>query len=484
MHVPPRAFLQSAVWLLPCLLAACAVTPEPLAERPSPVPGSYVRAATPTATVDAPGWRDYFADPELRALIGQALAHNRDLHAAIARVEEARALYGIQRADRFPSVSAQAEGGRSRTPGDLSPGGQAQVGSRYEVALGLASWEIDFWGRVRSLETAALENYLASYAAQRAFAVSLVAEVAHGWLLQREYDQRIALAQRSVSTRQESLRIYRRRVEVGSSSRFELAQVEALLVQAQALLVQLEQQRESNGHALALLVGSPVELTPRTDVLDGRVALYPIEPGLPSDLLTNRPDIAAAEHRLRSAQANVAAARAAFFPRIGLTGALGIASDELDGLFESGNRAWRFLPTLSLPIFDAGRLRNNRDLAETRSVLAVFDYEKTIQAAFRDVSDALGARHWLTRQLEVRQQAERTQRERARLAQLRYDAGATGYLDVLDAQRELLQAEQDLVSTQRQLLASQVSLYAALGGGPLGRGQPLPRPDAPVSSQD
>jgi multidrug efflux system outer membrane protein len=204
-------------------------------------------------------------------------------------------------------------------------------------------------------------------------------------------------------------------------------------------------------------------------VLDGHGGLYPLQPGLPSDLLVHRPDIIAAEHRLIAAHADIGAARAAFFPRISLTGAAGLASGELDGLFAAGSRAWRFIPSISLPIFTGGRLQASLELSEVRRDLAVADYERTIQAAFRDVSDALSARLWLDRQLNIKRVAAATQRERARLAQLRFDSGAVTYLEVLDAERELLLAEQDVVQVQRRLLSSQVDLFAALGGGPLGR---------------
>ena len=414
------------------------------------------------------GWRDVFTDPGLQALIEQALDNNRDLRTAVLRVQEAQALYGIQRSEQIPSVGVMADGQRGRTPASLSPSQQAMVAGSYSVGLGVASWEIDFWGRIRHLSDAALQNYLATDAAQRALRISLVAEVANTWLLQREYDQRIEIARQSVSTRQESNRIYTRRYEVGASSLLELTQVRTLLTQAQALLEQLEQARERNGHALALLGGGPVDLTPRTGLLDRQLKLRPVAAGLPSALLTQRPDIIAAEHQLAAAQAQIGAARAAFFPSISLTGMFGTASNELDGLFQGGSRTWSFMPSITLPIFTAGRLRNNLNLAEVRADMAVAHYEKTVQSAFRDVSDALSARHWLQRQLATQTQGLQAQRQRARLVRMRYDSGAVSYLEVLDADRSLLQAEQEHVVTQRQLLAAQIQLFAALGGGAMG----------------
>jgi outer membrane protein, multidrug efflux system len=449
---------------LTLLLAGCASMAPPYVEPTLPVSPAYATAAIQQGdSVAAIGWRDYFTDPKLQTLIELALSNNRDLRIAMLRVEEARATYGIQRAERFPTVGVQASEDRSRTPADLSVTGKTLIASQYQVGLGMSSWEIDFWGRVRSLQDAALENFLATDAARRAASVGLVAQVATSYLALREFDERIALAHQTIVSREESFRIFTRRVEVGSTSRLNLTQVQTLLTQAQALGAQLEQARAAQFNALTFLVGSPVEL--RQEQLDERNSFRELRPGLPSDLLIQRPDIVAAEHQLRAANANIGAARAAFFPRIALTSSLGTASAELDGLFASGSLAWIFSPSISLPIFDGGRRRNNLSLAETRRDLAVANYEKTVQLAFRDVSDALSARAWLDRQVAIAHTALATQVERARLSQLRYDNGASAFLDVLDAQRDLLAAEQQLVQTRRALLTSYVSLYAALGGG-------------------
>ena len=469
--VPVTLLQRAALALLPLSLLAACTTPAGQQQPASDLlPASYAHSAGGSAAViqSDSGWRDVFTDPGLQALIEQALDNNRDLRTAVLRVQEAQALYGIQRSEQIPSVGVMADGQRGRTPASLSPSQQAMVAGSYSVGLGVASWEIDFWGRIRHLSDAALQNYLATDAAQRALRISLVAEVANTWLLQREYDQRIEIAQQSVSTRQESNRIYTRRYEVGASSLLELTQVRTLLTQAQALLEQLEQARERNGHALALLGGGPVDLTPRTGLLDRQLKLRPVAAGLPSALLTQRPDIIAAEHQLAAAQAQIGAARAAFFPSISLTGMFGTASNELDGLFQGGSRTWSFMPSITLPIFTAGRLRNNLNLAEVRADMAVAHYEKTVQSAFRDVSDALSARHWLQRQLATQTQGLQAQRQRARLVRMRYDSGAVSYLEVLDADRSLLQAEQEHVVTQRQLLAAQIQLFAALGGGAMG----------------
>ncbi|MEG1328412.1 MAG: efflux transporter outer membrane subunit, partial [Janthinobacterium sp.] len=321
---------------------------------------------------------------------------------------------------------------------------------------------------VRSLKDSALQTLLASDEARRAVGVALVAQVANGYLGLRELDERVELARATVDSRAESLRIFTRRFEVGSISKLDLTQVETLLSQALSLSAQLEQARAVQAHALAQLVGGPVDLAPVAGEVrrfDDASVLQPLHAGLPSALLTQRPDLVAAEHQLRAAQANIGAARAAFFPTISLTAAYGTASAELSGLFDSGSGAWNFAPRLVLPIFDAGRIRANMDLAEVRRDVAVANYEKSVQGAFREVADALSNRRWLALQVDIGKTTLAAQSERARLAKLRYDNGAAPYLEVLDAQRDLLTVEQQLVQTRRALLSSQVSLYAALGGG-------------------
>lgn len=460
-------------WLavLPVVTACVSMAP-PYTAPALPVETGYPADAPLSpgeiATID---WRDVFVDPGLQSLIETATQNNRELRAAVLRVEEARALRGIQRAERFPAIDAVAAGSRSRTPGDLSITGNSTVSSAYQATVGVTSWELDFWGRVRNLDAAALETYLATQAARRAVTVSVVAQIADAWLVQRELDQRIELARQSIATREESFRIFRRRAEEGSSSRLELTQVETLLRQAQALGAQLEQLRAANTHALTLLTGAPIQDTVQTGVFDASEPVRNLQVGVPSDLLTRRPDIVAAEHQLKAAHANIGAARAAFFPRIALTGDYGTASAELDGLFESGSGSWSFTPSLALPIFNAGRLRSTLDVAQVRRSLAVSNYELTVQAAFRDVADALSAQHWLAEQVNIQREALRAQRERARLAQLRYEHGAAAYLEVLDAQRDLLSADQSLVQIQRALHSSRVGLFAAVGGGALGAGE-------------
>jgi outer membrane protein, multidrug efflux system len=464
--LPTQRAIHAAAVVSVLVISGCS-SMAPVYTVPNlPVPPTYASDTLQIGTrAAAVGWKDYFTDPRLQALIAQALDNNRDLRVAVLRVEVARAAYGIQRADQFPEVNVQTGVDRSRMPGSLSPTGVPLTGSQYRVALGAASWEIDFWGRVRSLKDAALENFLASAASRRASALGLVSQVVNSDLTLREFNERIAIANETVASRQESFRIFSRRVAVGSTSRFDLTQVQTLLMQAQAVAAQLEEARASELQALTLLVGAQVDLPPLQQKLEERFVLAELLPGVPSDLLTQRPDIVAAEHQLKSANADIGAARAAFFPRIALTSSLGAASNELDGLFKAGSRSWSFSPTFSLPLFDGGRLRNNLSLAQTRHDIAIAIYEKTVQSAFRDVADALATRHWLIAQLSIAESASAIQAERTRLSRLRYNNGGAAFLEVLDSQRDLLSAELQLVQTRRALLANRISLYAALGGG-------------------
>ena len=465
----PRRLVCTAS-LRAVLCTGCAsLAPHP--ERPAaPIPQAWsTDAQAPTAGAQAStlAWNAYFTDPLLQHLIQTALDNNRDLRIAALQAEAARAAFRIQRAEQFPAIGVASQGARARVPGDLNATGNSVVSGEYRAEVGLSSWELDLWGRVRDLKRSALEQWLATEEGSRAARMALIAQVADGYLGLREAQERIALAQRTIETRQESLRIFTRRYEVGAASKLELTQVQTLLTQAQLLLPQLEQDRDAQVHALGQLVGAEPGPLPAAAPFDETTALAELAPGLPSDLLAARPDILAAEHQLRASNADIGAARAAFFPRIALTGSFGSASAELDGLFKGGSRAWTFAPTLSLPIFDGGSRRANLDLAEVRRNIAVAQYEKTIQTAFREVADALAARRWLAEQLDVQRSALATATERARLAQLSYEHGSSTYLEVLDAQRDLLAAQQQLVQVHRALLSSQVVLYQALGGGAL-----------------
>lgn len=463
--LPPAA--RAGRWraaLCASLLGACASVPPP-PPVPPPLAAHYPMPAEPRGAIAPPPWRGYFTTPALQALIAQALDNNRDLRLAALRVREARAAYGLAAGAALPLLAAEAAGQRQRLPADLHPTGAAAVSAQYQAGLGVGEWELDLWGRLASEREAARADVLASDAARRAVAIGLITQVADGYFALRELDQRIALAQQTLTTRRESYRIFDRRAAVGATSRLNLTQVATLLLQAQGLTAQLQQERDRQRQALQQLVGAP--LAPGALADDGaNVALPPLAAGLPSMLLTRRADIMAAEQQLAAAHANVGAARAAFFPQVTLTGALGNASAELSNLFGAGSGVWRYAPRITVPLFDGGRRRAGLALAEARRDGAVARYEKTIQAAFREVSDALSARVWLADQLAVAERAVQVQRERARLSQLRFDNGAAPFLDVLDAQRELLASEQQLAQLQRAMLSAGVALYAALGGDP------------------
>lgn len=463
-------------WLSALTLGGCLSMAPDFEPPATPVADNYPlqpsQAAAAPAAAAALDWQQFYRDPRLRALIAQALTNNRDLRIAAQRVEETRAMYGIQRADRVPAIDVNAAGTRARVPGDLTISGESQVQSEYRVGLALAPWELDFWGRVRNLSEAARQNFLATESAERAVRLSLIAQVADNWLRLRELDGRLLVARETLASRSESFRIFKQRVDAGATSPLDLVQVETLLRQSQLLSAQLEQARAIQINLLTLLVGAPLdpEAAPpdapaqvSEDLLSSDL-LASFMVGLPSDLLLNRPDIVAAEHRLRGANASIGAARTAFFPTIALTSSIGSASAELGGLFDSGSRAWTFAPVISLPIFEGGRNVANLDLAQARRNTAVAAYEQNIQSAFREVADALAARRWLADQIAIQQAELDAQRERVRMTQLRYDLGATRYFEVLDAQRDLLAAGQQLIQVRREFLSSQVRLFSALGG--------------------
>jgi multidrug efflux system outer membrane protein len=438
----------------------------------------YVRPDLPTASVYAPdawpasdgpraveiAWRSFFDDPRLQALIARALENNRDLRVAVLRIDEARGQYRIQRADRLPTVNATAGATRSRSEGFDGTG--AVTGNRFDVGASVASFELDFWGRVRSLTESARANYLSTIYGQRAFQISLVADVAEAYLTERELDARIAFAERTVQSRVRALEIGRLRLDAGVTSALDYRQIETLLTQAQSELASLQLQRAQTRNTLEFLVGGPVAapLPPPLPIASQGI-VENVSPGLPSELLTNRPDILEAEEQLRAANADVGAARAAFFPQISLTGALGFASTALGSLFGSDALTWSFGGNAALPVFDGGRTRGNLDVSVARGGIATAEYERVIQNAFREVSDRLAARRWLADRLTAQQREAAAQRERAELATLRYRNGVANFLEVLDAERELFAAEQQVLLTRREQLTNAVELYVALGGG-------------------
>lgn len=440
------------------LVAGC--TMMPTYERPAaPVPAGWPGepAATGAPQVQ-PNWQDFFGDERLRRLISTALRNNRDLRVAMLNIEQARAQYDIRRADRFPTVNAAVAG--SRTPS--SEGG---TNNAYTAGFAVTAWEIDLFGRVASLSEAALALYLGTEEGRKAAQVSLVASVANTWLALVADDEQLALTRQTLSTREESLRLTRLRFENGAASELDFRQSQSLYEGARVAFAQQQRQRAQNLNALALLLGAPVPTDLQAPAAMASLALPDLPAGMPSDVLARRPDVRQAEQQLIAANANIGAARAAFFPRISLTAGLGSASSELTDLVQGGSWGWTVAPQLLLPIFDAGRNTAGLQSATVSRDIAVAQYEKAIQSAFREVADALAGRATLGEQLQAQANVADAEAVRFRLSELRYNNGVSSYLDLLDAQRSLFAARQALIQTRLAQLQNQVLLYRALGGG-------------------
>jgi len=447
------------------LLAGCQLAPDggkpPLPTAPAyPAEG---RPDAPGSRAASLGWRAFFIDPQLQALIDAGLARNRDLAIATARIDEARGALRIQDSERLPQVAATGGVAFSRA---LGASGSAETQTRYAVSVAVPSFELDFWGRVRNLSEAARARYLATEQAERAFRLSLIRSIAVTYYALREADERIALAEATLGSRREGLRIAKLRLDAGVTSALDFRQSESLLTQAETELAGLRLARAEAANFLAVLSGGQLpEPLPASLPLAAQTTKAPLAAGIPSALLEDRPDIRAAELGLAAARADIGAARAAFFPTIALTGSLGFASDDLDGLFGKNGFSWGFGPSISIPIFDWGARKGNLDIARAREDISVATYEATVQQAFREVADALAGRRWLADQVAAQARATQAQREIARLARIRYREGVAGYLEVLDAERNLFSAEQGLISLRRAELQNLASLYAALGGG-------------------
>jgi len=471
----------AASLLLAGAVSGCSMAPTyqrpaaPVADAFPVVPAAAGATGSDAAAPSGPsavetGWRTFFPDGRLQQLIAAALENNRDLRIAALRIEEARGAYRIQRADRLPTLNATLSESRSRSPGFANSSGQPQIGERFDAGIGISAFELDFFGRVKSLSDAALSSYLATEEAKQAAQISLVAEVAKAYYTERALAEQQTLAESTYEARKRTFDLTKQRVEGGASSRLDLRSNEQQMETARASALALARQRAQAANALALLVG---QARPEGTANGGPApsedaeadAMSALTAGLPSDLLANRPDIRAAEQRLKAANANIGAARAAFFPRITLTTSIGSASRDFSGLFDSGSNTWSFAPQLVLPIFDTGRNLANLDVSHARKNIAVADYEKTIQQAFREVADALAARTYLGEQVAAQRAVQDAQAERLRLLQLRFENGVASSLDVLDAQRELFTAEQALVQARLLRTTSAIDLYRALGGG-------------------
>lgn len=412
-------------------------------------------------------WQQYFPDPRLQALITAALQNNRDLRIATARIAEARAQYGIQQADRLPNINLNGTRNATLTPAGASVTGGALQTQRYDVAVSLVSFELDFWGRISSLNAAAKSSFLSTEAAQRAFRLSLITDVANAYLSLLELRERTQLTAATVKARGETRDLLMHRREVGVSSELDFLQAEGAYQAVLAERANLERQQAAAENLLDVLLGQSVAGI--KDLPEGRdLAGQGITPDLiaelPAEVLLQRPDVLAAEHKLIAANANIGAARAAFFPRITLTGSGGTASRTLAGLFDAGSGAWSFQPALIQPLFDAGRTTANVDIAQVRKVIAVAEYEKTIQQAFREVADLLYARDKIAEQLAAQAVNAQVQNQRLHLVEARFQAGVANHLEVLDAQREAFAAEQGTTQVRRLLLSVATQLYKSLAG--------------------
>ncbi len=463
--------------LMVALLSACSLAP--VYERPAapvaadwPVGPSYQPLTKAAADAPAAGdilWRDFFVDARLRNVIELALANNRDLRVSALNIERARAQYGIERAALLPSISVTGTQNAGRTPGNLvqgSSGGSAVTARQYDVSLGAAAYELDFFGRVRNLSASALELYLGTEEARSAQQISLVAEVASLYLTLVADQERLLLAQETLKSQRVSFDLSERRFKAGATSGLDMYDARTAVETARSDVALFTSAVALDRNALNLVVGANVapNLQP-SPPLAPVTALLDVPAGLPSDLLQRRPDVRQAERTLRAANANIGAARAAFFPRISLTASAGTASPTLSGLFDGGSSAWSFMPQIKLPIFDGGVNRANLAISKVDRDIAVANYEKAIQSAFRDVSDALAQRGTLSQRLTAQEALVEASTNSYRIYDARYRNGVDSYLSALISQRALYGAQQSLISVRLLNATSQVTLYKALGGG-------------------
>ena len=461
--------------MLTTLLGGCSFVPEYLrpnlptaaawptgdAYRPETAEAAAGTLATETA------WREFFRSTTLQNLIGASLENNRDLRVAALNVEAARAAYRVQRADLVPSVSAGGAMSRQGVPENASSTGRDSISSQYSANVATTAFELDVFGRIRSLNEQALQQYLATDEARKAVQIALVAEVANAYLTLLADAKLLRLTEETLTAQQESFELIQRSFDAGIGSQLDVSQARTSVETARTNLAQYKRLVAQDKNALVLLVGTAdIEIGSVNETLDDALILENLPSGLPSDVLLARPDVAQAEFTLKAANANIGAARAAFFPRISLTGSVGLASESLSDLFKSGSAlAWSFAPQVTLPIFEGGRNVANLDAAKAQEKIAVAQYEKAIQTAFREVADELAARGTYGDQLQAQSALVAATQNAYDLSNLRYKQGVDSYLNVLDAQRSLYTAQQGEIQVQQQRLSNLVTLYKALGGG-------------------
>ncbi|MBF8725100.1 AdeC/AdeK/OprM family multidrug efflux complex outer membrane factor [Pseudomonas putida] len=452
------------------ILGGCSLIPDyQTPEAPVAAQWPQGPAYSPTQSADVAaaeqGWRQFFNDPALQQLIQTALVNNRDLRVAALNIDAYRAQYRIQRADLFPAVSANGSGSRQRIPANMSQTGQSGITSQYSATLGVSAYELDLFGRVRSLSEQALETYLSSEQARRSTQISLVASVANAYYTWQADQALFKLTEETLKNYQESYNLTRRSNEVGVASALDLSQARTAVEGARVKYSQYQRLVAQDVNSLTVLLGTSIPTNlPEPLRLDAD-QLAEVPAGLPSDLLQRRPDIQEAEHLLKAANANIGAARAAFFPSISLTANAGTLSTDMDGLFKGGSGTWLFQPQINLPIFTAGSLKASLDYAKIQKDINVARYEKSIQTAFQEVSDGLAARKTFEEQLQAQQDLVQANQDYYRLAERRYRIGIDSNLTFLDAQRNLFSAQQALIGDRLSQLTSEVNLYKALGGG-------------------
>jgi len=456
----------AAAFLGGCTLAPKYTRPEPPVPATWPAGPPYDNAQASPGAPAAAGlaWREFFTDDRLRKIIESALNDNRDLRVAALNVERARAYYGIRRAELLPTVNATGSGSRQRIPGDLSGNGNAKTVEQFGVNLGMASWEIDFFGRIRSLKDAALLEYLATAQARSGARIQLVSGVANAYLTLAADRETLNLAQSTLDSRRTAHDLIRKRRDIGLATELDLRQAQTRVDAARADVALYSRLAAQDENTLDLLVGSKVPAGLLPDNLTLVSPAREISPGVSSEVLLDRPDILQAENRLKAADANIGAARAALFPRISLTTAFGTASGELSGLFKSGSESWNFSPQVVVPIFDTRAWSGLKAIKVEREI-ALAQYEKAIQAAFREVADALAVRGTVENHLSAQRSLVEAASEILRLSDARYAKGIDSFLGVLDAQRSLYSAQQGLIAVRLTKLANQVRLYAVMGGG-------------------
>ena len=419
-------------------------------------------------------------DERLRQLLALALSQSRTLQQALLGVERARAVHGVTQAAQLPSVGLSAQGSRVRTAADMTASGQSVTQNQFGVQLGITAFELDFWGRVRNLSEAALQQYLAQADVQQSVRLSVLGDTVQAWLNLAADQQRLKLAQDTLAAREQAFALTQRMHALGATSGLVLAQNQTTVDSARLDVAAFSAQVAKDQHALALLVGGPVPAAllptvadvppaaqaaqPATVATTTATALIAVPASLPSAVLLRRPDVAAAEHQLRAMNANIGVARANFFPRISLTAALGTASRSLSALFDGGNGTWSFAPGLSLPVFDGGASRANLRVAEVDQQLALTAYDRAVQTAFKEVADALAERHTWGERLAASHALVAANQRALALSSARFKAGADNYLAVLDAQRSLYTAQQQHIGLQLAEQLNRVALYKALGG--------------------